>query len=148
MSDLARTRLDARLAGWREAAETPLPPRGWIRAIREALGMSAADLARRLGLTRQAVSQMEASEADGSIRLDTLRRAADALGCVLVYAVVPRTSLEEMVDERSRELAARAVEGVEHTMALEAQEGGAGDRERLVDDLAERLKRSRRLWSD
>lgn len=110
--------------------------------------MSGADLARRLGLTRQAVSLLERSEAEGSIRLDSLRRAAEALDSVLVYALVPKETLEDVVNARARAVAERTVEGVEHTMALEAQSGGSADRERLVEELAERLAKSRRLWSD
>lgn len=146
-SDLARRTLDRRLAGYREL-DAPVPPRGWVRAVREALGMSAADLGRRMGLTRQAVSQLEASEADGTIQLDTLRRAAEALDSVLVYAIVPRASLDEIVTGRARALAEAAVEGVEHSMALEAQSAGEDDRDRLIQELSERLMNSRRLWSE
>jgi predicted DNA-binding mobile mystery protein A len=110
--------------------------------------MSAADLGRRMGMTRQSIPQLERSEAEGSIRLDTLRRAAEALDSELVYALVPKASLDDVVRARARAVAERTVEGVEHTMALEAQTGGAEDRERLVDELAERLEASNRLWSD
>jgi predicted DNA-binding mobile mystery protein A len=146
-SELGRRTLDRRLAALRDL-EIPTPPRGWIRALRDGLGMSAADLGRRMGMTRQAISQLERSEAEGSIRLDTLRRAAEALGSELVYALVPKDSLEDTVKARARAVAERTVEGVEHTMALEAQTGGVQDRERLVDELAERLEASNRLWSD
>lgn len=146
-SELARRTLDRRLAPLRQL-EVPPPRLGWVRALREGLGMSAADLGRRMGLTRQAVSQLERSEAEGSVRLDTLRRAAGALDSVLVYALVPKEALDDVVRARARAVAERTVQGVEHTMALEAQSGGAGDRERLVEELAERLAKSARLWSD
>lgn len=146
-SELARRTLDRRLEALRQL-ELPTPPRGWIRALRDALGMSAADLGRRMGTTRQSIPQLERSEADGSIRLDTLRRAAEALDSELVYALVPKASLEDIVRERARAVAERTVESVEHTMSLEAQTGGTEDRDRLVDELAERLEASNRLWSD
>lgn len=108
--------------------------------------MSSADLASRLGTSRQAVLQMERSEADGSIRLDTLRRAAEALDCRLVYALVPNQSLEETVDRRAREVAAEELGRVRNTMALEDQAVDAGDDNWLVDELVDELKKSRRLW--
>src|SRR5262245_49379213 len=110
---LARKALDARLSSWRGL--TPAPPRGWIRAIRESLQMSSTDLAARLGTSKQAVSQMERSEADGSIRLETLRRAAEALNCRLVYALVPAESLEQIVDRRAHELATNELGRVHYT---------------------------------
>jgi predicted DNA-binding mobile mystery protein A len=108
--------------------------------------MSAADLGRRLGLSRQAVLQMERSEADGSIRLETLRRAAEALDSRLVYALVPNTPLQERVDRRARELAERDIDSVKQTMLLEDQGVLTDDRERLVEELAEKVKSSAGLW--
>jgi predicted DNA-binding mobile mystery protein A len=109
--------------------------------------MSSSDLAARLGTTRQAVSQMERSEVDGSIRLETLRRAAEELDCTVVYALVPKSSLEEMVDRRAHQVAAGEAERVRHTMLLEDQlVDDSLDKDRLVDELAEDLKGSRRLW--
>jgi predicted DNA-binding mobile mystery protein A len=139
--------LDQRLATWRDVPAAA-PSRGWLRAIRETLGMPRAEVARRLGVTGQAVASIEKSEADGSIRLDTLRRAAEALDCTLVYALVPRTSLEEIVDQRAHDVARRRIDRVQHTMLLEDQRGGAEDADRLVDELAEQVKESRSLWRE
>ena len=84
---------------------TEIPEGGWIREIRAALGMSGRQLAARMGLSQSAVSQLEQSELDGRVQLETLGRAAAALDCDLVYALVPRTSLEETVRTRARVLA-------------------------------------------
>ena len=146
-TDLARTVLDERLAALRDGAPRT-PPRGWIRAIRQALGMTLEDLGHRLGVTKQAVLQMEASEADGSIRLATLRRAAEALDCALVYALVPNSSLGETISRRARSVAARDVARAHHTMLLEDQVGAEDDQQRLVEELAEQVKGSRELWRD
>jgi predicted DNA-binding mobile mystery protein A len=138
---------DRRLAAWRDVPASP-PSRGWLRAIRETLGMPRAELARRLGVTGQAIANLERSEADGSIRLDSLRRAAEALDCRLVYALVPNASLDDIVDRRAHEIARRQVSRVQHTMLLEDQRGGDEDVERLIDDLAEQAKESPALWRE
>jgi predicted DNA-binding mobile mystery protein A len=142
-----RSLLDQRLSAWK-AVPPASPPRGWLRAIRETLGMPRKTVALRLGITDQAVAAMEQSEADGSIRLDTLRRAAEALDCTLVYAVVPDTSLEEIVDQRAHEVARRQVDRVQHSMLLEDQQGGADEADRLTDELAEQTKQSPSLWRE
>jgi predicted DNA-binding mobile mystery protein A len=117
----ARRHLDRRLAELGRPARFAMPTAGWLRAIREALGMSAPVLARRLGITAQAVHAMESSEAEGRIRLDTLRKAADAMDCVLIYAVVPRTSLQEVVEAQAERVAHAQVRAAATSMALEDQ---------------------------
>lgn len=147
-TSIARDVLDQRLSLWRSAAaDAPQPPRGWIRAIREALGMSVTDFAGRLGVSRQRVSQIEAAEVEGSATLVTLRRAAEALDCTLVYALVPNESLEQIVRRRARQVAARDVRRVQHTMLLEDQ-AHPDDEDRLVSELADDIQASRRLWRD
>ena len=117
-----RAVLDKRLAGWRELpARGARPNAGWIRAIREALGMTAEDLAARMGVTQSTLTRIERSERTGRIQLDTLERAADALDCELVYALVPRQSLEQTATARAQELARERLRRVQHTMALEDQ---------------------------
>jgi predicted DNA-binding mobile mystery protein A len=89
----SRALLDAHFDEWQHLRALSRPERGWVRAVREALGMSAAALADRLNITGGAVTRLEQSEAADRVQLDTLRRAADALGCDLVYLLVPRRPL-------------------------------------------------------
>ena len=140
-----RARLDKRLAAWK-TLPAAVPPRGWLRAVRDALGMSQADLAARLDVTRQRIAQLEQAEVDGSIQLSTLRRAAEAMDCLLVYAIVPNTTLEDTVYRQAFNVAAIDVDRARQTMLLEAQLGGEGDHERLRESIVEQLLDSRRLW--
>jgi predicted DNA-binding mobile mystery protein A len=108
--------------------------------------MSAAVLADRLGVTPGAVIRLEQSEAGDRIRLETLRRAGDALGCDLVYLLVPRRPLDSVVRDRARALAHEQVAAVEQTMLLEDQ--ATGQESELEARLAEQLLRRGDLWSD
>src|SRR5580658_10310634 len=139
----ARRRLDQRLVGLDLGQR---PPRGWVRAIREALGMTTAELGQRMGLTQSRVSQIERSEELGSIRLDTLERAAQALNCQVRYVFVPNEPLEEMVQRQARLRAQAEVDAVTHTMALEDQVPEPGVLDSLVKEMAERFVDERHLW--
>ncbi|HEY1132044.1 MAG TPA: mobile mystery protein A [Roseateles sp.] len=143
---LARKRLDTKLAPFRALTTIDMPRTGWLRAIRQALGMSSRQLAERLGLASQSVDDMEKTEATGTIRLDTLRRAAAALDCTLVYALVPNQSLQAMVERRARALATAALDRVDQTMALEDQRVENPDREELIEDYIRQHIRDRDLW--
>jgi predicted DNA-binding mobile mystery protein A len=118
---MARRHLDKRLADLSQADRLTRPPRGWIRAIREALGMTTAQLAKRIGVSQPRVVGIEKAETDGSLTLESLERAARALDCRLVYALVPRTALEAMVEDRARAIARQRLTTTSHSMALEAQ---------------------------
>lgn len=141
----SRALLDEHFEEWQPLRALARPPRGWIRAVREALGMSAAALADRLGVTAGAVIRLEQSEAADRVRLETLRRAADALGCDLVYLLVPRRPLTTVVRDRARELAHWQVAAVEQTMQLEDQ--ATGRTAELEDQLTERLLERGGLWT-
>jgi len=113
------------------------PHRGWIRAIRESAGISGSDLARSLGTSRQAASLLEKLEAEDRITLRTLRAAADALGCDLVYALIPRKGkVSDLAANRAAALATEAVNAVEHSMALEDQAAG-----NVKDAIAQQARR-------
>jgi predicted DNA-binding mobile mystery protein A len=116
-----------------------------MRAIRESLGMTAAQLARRMGVRQSTVTEFEMSEVKGSIRLGTLRRAAEAMNCTLVYAIVPKQPLEKIVQDRAYQVAAELVKPTEHTMRLEDQGLSAEDREEVLQDYARSLN-PRRIW--
>jgi predicted DNA-binding mobile mystery protein A len=105
-----RDYFEARLERLRLVGEEPTPPYGWIRAIRNSLGMSGTELATRMGVGQSTVSGLERSEVQGTIRLDTLRRVADALDCDLVYYLSPRTTLERAVRDQARRKALEELE--------------------------------------
>src|SRR5580692_10109222 len=120
--------LDRALAPFRPTASVARPVKGWVRAIREAIGVSSAELARRMGTSRQLSLQQEKAEAEDRITLKSLRGLADALDCDLVYALVPRVgSLDDLTRDRARAQAKKNVLGVEHSMALEDQAVGKVD---------------------
>jgi len=94
--------LDSALAGFHAARSAPRPAQGWIRAIREVLGVSSGELGRILGVSRQLPLQFEKAEAEDSITLKSLRAVANALDCDLVYALTPRAgSLLELAELRA-----------------------------------------------
>jgi predicted DNA-binding mobile mystery protein A len=142
-----RSRLDERLSALRETELTP-PPKGWIKAIREALGMTGQQFAARMGIKPPTVIDLEKSEALGTIQLKTLSRAADALGCKLVYALVPKTSLQDAVEARARKIAIRALKRVAHTMKLENQSVDEADLERQIQNYIRNEIKDRDLWAD
>ena len=144
----ARQRLDERLTLLKPEDRFLPPPKGWIKAIREALGMSGVQLANRLHVKPQAVDALERSEAADTIQLSTLRRAAEAMDCRLVYALVPNSSLTGAVNERARKIALRDLGRVAHTMALEAQATGAADIEERVESYIRHELRERDVWNE
>jgi predicted DNA-binding mobile mystery protein A len=143
---IIRKMLDARLSHFGPETRFEPPPRGWIKAIRQALGMSGVQLAARLGVRPQTVDALEKSEKNGKIQLETLRRAAEALDCRLVYALVPRTSLEDSINTRARKIASEDLARAAHTMKLEAQETHPADAEQQLQDYIWSHITERDIW--
>lgn len=141
----ARARLDERFKEIGPSARYSQPVRGWVKAIREALGMSTAQLAKRLGVKQPSVVAMEQSEAKGTIELATLRRVAEALDCTLVYALVPNKPLEQTIRERARLFARHRLDPVEHSMMLEDQKVKRQDAEARIDEIL-RETNPRKFW--
>lgn len=96
----------------------------------------------------QTIEAIEKSEASGSIQLSTLRRAAEAMDCTLVYALVPNNSLEDAVYQRARKIAIRALQRVAHTMRLEAQETGDAGMEARIEAYIRDVLKDRDLWKE
>ena len=133
---LARKHLDRQVAALRQPGLVPRPPRGWVRAIRDALGMTTTQLAERMDVSQPRVTDIEKREVQDALTLATLRKAAEALACTLVYALVPNQPLEDAVRARAEAIADARLARVEHTMRLEDQAVPAAylaaERERLV----------------
>ncbi|MEO8194466.1 MAG: mobile mystery protein A [Gemmatimonadales bacterium] len=119
---LRRQQMDSVFDSLRGAFSPVKTPKiGWLRAVRESLGMTSGQLGKRLGVTHANVLLMEDREREGRITLGTLRKAADALGCDVHYFIVPRMSLARMVSDRAQRIAKTRINTVAHTMSLEGQ---------------------------
>ena len=147
-TELRLRQLDANLDRWRNADLPPRPASGWIRAVRDGLGMAATHLATRLGVATSTITRLETSEAEDTISLATLRRVAETLGCELHYALVPKQSLSDTLKNRAMALARQQMDAVSHTMALEAQATSREIVEAQTWALAETLLKGprRALW--
>jgi predicted DNA-binding mobile mystery protein A len=143
----SRQALDKTFEAMRPLDRFKPPVYGWIKAIREALGMSSAQLAKRLKVKQPTLSAIEQSELKGTIQLATLRRVAEALDCALVCALVPNKPLDEMVKGQARKVARRRLRGIEHSMLLERQEVPRESFEDRIDVLAAEIS-PRSLWDE
>ncbi|MES9942039.1 MAG: mobile mystery protein A [Candidatus Thiodiazotropha sp. 6PLUC1] len=146
----ARRQLDKRLSLLSDGDSLARPPYGWIKAIREALGMTTVQLGKRLGVSQPRVVKIEKAEKDGAITLDSLERAAQALDCRLVYTLVPRRPLNDLVAERAKIIAKKRLETTGHSMKLEAQGVGAVDENEQLKSLINKIvaQGGSVLWDD
>jgi predicted DNA-binding mobile mystery protein A len=149
MKDAVR-HLDKRFSTLRALKWNPRPPKGWLRAIRDALGMTSTQFARRLNVSQPRIVVLEKAEVNGTITLQSLQRAAGALGCRFVYALIPDEPLAKTIRARAERMADRQVSAVEQSMRLEDQavndkRAARALRGQSVQDL---LRRPSRLWDE
>ena len=99
---LLRKRLDKEMWHYRLAAREKDPTNGLLRAVREALRIPVKEIEGRMGVGRSAIFDLEEREETGSIMLRSLERMAEAMGCKVVYGVVPANgkTLEALAEER------------------------------------------------
>ncbi|MGB8520907.1 MAG: mobile mystery protein A [Candidatus Tumulicola sp.] len=146
---LARKQLERRLAPLRNVAFEP-PPKGWIKAIRESLGMTARQLAARIGVAPSRIPVIEQAEVSGATTLRTLRQTATAMNCAFVYAFVPVEPLDALLRERALQKARDDIVRLDHTMRLENQTLLASDlkaeQSRMVDRILSGSLRG--LWDE
>lgn len=141
--------LDKKMALFTALQEQLRPGSGWIHAIRTALGMSLAQLGDRLGISPQGAKDIETREEQGTITLQRLQEAAQALDMRLVYVLLPQSgSLENYIEQKAQELAREIVLRTDHTMGLEDQ---ALDQTALQEAIEQRTQEfkdtlPRQLW--
>ena len=150
LTTTSRRQVDDITAPWRSFVRTTPPRGGWLRMVREALGMTTRQMAQRLNTRQSRVVKIEMAEANGTTTLNTLSEAAHALGCDFVYAVVPRKPIRDILEERARDQARRTLQPTLHTMALESQSPSKEAEEELIKDRAQQLLAGNphRLWDD
>ena len=127
INDIVRQGLDKRLQQLQKAKESAIrPTRGWLRAVREAIGAKQDIVAKRMGVKRQSYARLEATEARGSISLSSLQKAADAMDCEVIYYLVPKPAVAANYTELAKrhDPTLKHLKAAEHSMALEDQAVG------------------------
>src|SRR5690349_2337576 len=119
---LIREQLDAKLEVLKSAFSIVPAENGWIKLLRDALGMSAEQLSKKVGIDRSRINRLEKAEVGGDLKLSSLKKIAEGLNMRFVYAFVPENSLENMVYEQARKIAQKRMSKVSHSMKLEDQE--------------------------
>lgn len=146
---IVREQLDKKIEPLKVAAKTGITSFGWIRAIREALGMSTTQLGKRVGIDQSRISRLENAELHGNIKLSSLQKIAGALGMEFVYGFVPRQSLEDMVRDQAKKIALERMARLNHTMSLELQELSDEDKKSDLKDMIDKIliNNPKDLWN-
>ena len=147
---IMRNQLDTTFEQLSKLRSLQPPVKGWLRSIREALGMSGKQLGERLGVSQPRVVKMEKDELSGALTLKSMRQAAEAMDCMFVYAVVPRTSLDETIRQQAIKVAGMSLSRTSHTMLLEDQMVSIDEQQKMLEDKVEDLTRDipRDFWSN
>jgi predicted DNA-binding mobile mystery protein A len=150
LNDLRLRQVDESIKHWQGLLNQTPPKGGWVKSIRQALGMSTSQLGRRMGLSRQGVTDLEKREVRRVVTLAALMKAAEAMNAELVYAIVPRKSLAEAVRDQARTTADRQLKRVAHSMRLEAQHVSSDEYAKQLGEAQEKLLRnwSRHIWDE
>lgn len=143
--------LDNKLETYRPLLQSERPKEGWIKAIREALGMTLDQVARKIHIQKSTVSFHEKSEQKGTISLNTLEQFASILGCKFVYAFVPEKNLEDVLNQRIQSYAEHEIDSLSHSMLLEEQKTTHDHTEReklLLINQIMKDKNISKIWED
>jgi predicted DNA-binding mobile mystery protein A len=141
--------IDKKIQVFSNIGKGELPFKGWVKTIRTSLNMSLRQLGERMVMSAQGIRDLEKREAEGTITLNSLREASQALNMKLVYALIPIDgSLEEMIEKRARDIAIKIVKRTSITMALEDQANSNERLKQAIDEMTQDLKREmpKKLW--
>ena len=136
---MIREQLDKKLAALRDFSASGAPQQGWIRAIREALGLSASQLGKNAGLHQTRISRLENAEKNGNLKLSSLQKIARGLNMRFVYGFVPEESLEGVVRAQAKKIALKRLKQLNNTMRLEKQEILEEEQEKVLEDMIEKI---------
>ncbi len=147
---LAREQLDQTMKSFESLKAMSVPRKGWIRAIRDALGMTGEQLAKRLNVNQQRVARIEQDEKLGKVTLNTMQSTTEALDCMFVYGLVPRTSLEQTVRNQAKLVAEKRTARSNQMMRLERQELSQKEKEKALRDLITEITDTmpKSLWDE
>lgn len=127
-----------------------IPTKGWIHAIRQALGLTTTQLAQKVGVHQTRISRIEDDEIEGALTLRTMKEVASAMNCDFVYSIVPRQPIQTMLNEQAHKIAQKQLKYVLDNMALEGQTPTAAsidaERQRLIAELL--AGNPKHLWEE
>lgn len=115
------------------------PQQGWVKTIREVLGMSTSQLGKRVGIDQSRISRLENAEKTGNLKLSSLQKIAKGLNMEFVYGFVPKGTLESMVRNQARKIALKRLKTLNTTMLLESQALSENEKARALDDMIEKI---------
>lgn len=146
---LLREQVDMKLQSLKRSAADAAWSGRWIKMMRQTLGMTATQLARRAGIDQSRMTRIEQGEENGTLKLETMQKMADALGMDFVYGFVPKISLEEQMQAQALVLAAKRLQPLSHTMALEDQMLMDAEAKKQLREMAERIlvQQDQELWN-
>ena len=136
---VAREQLDKKLDSLKTFATSGIPQQGWIKTVREALGLSARQLGEKAGIDQSRISRLENAEKDGSLKLSSLQKVAKGLNMRFIYGFVSENTLEEMVRSQARKIALRRLKQLNNTMRLEKQELSDEEQKKALEDMIEKI---------
>lgn len=136
---LIREQLDEKLNSIKEVVSSSMPSQGWVKSIREALGISTAQLGKKVGIDQSRISRIENAEVTGEVKLSTLMKIAKSMDMQLVYAFVPKHSLEDMVQQQARQIASKRMKRLNNTMRLEEQELSNEQKHKALEDMVKKI---------
>ncbi|MEK6731385.1 MAG: mobile mystery protein A [Pseudomonadota bacterium] len=138
------------LVAWTQGRDGCMPKGGWVRLWRKALGMTLAQLAKRAGMHPSRIVRIEEDEAKQAVTLRTLQSMANAMGGELVYAIVPKQSVRDIVEKQAYKVAQQQIERVAHSMSLENQSTTSDHLREQTISHAEKLlsQSSKHLWNE
>ena len=116
-----------------------LPQQGWIKTIREVLGLSTTQLGKRVGIDQSRISRLENAETTGNLKLSSLQKIAKGLNMKFVYGFVPDDTLESIVRDQAKRIALKRLETLDNTMRLEKQGLSEEDKKKSLDDMIDKI---------
>ena len=122
-----------------------IPPQGWLKTIREFLGMTTTQLAKKINVAQPRVINLEKNEKN--TKISTMERIADALNCDFVYAFIPRENIDDIIYNQAKKKALKILSKVQTNMSLENQQT---DSDELVEDIIKDLLDDNisRIWDE
>lgn len=144
--------LNQKLSPWIQLRGQEIP-NGWLRHMRSALGMTTRILASRMNISQSTLVALESREEIGNVTISNLKKAAEAMDCELIYAMIPKApsiNLDDILEKRGKIAARKLVESVNHSMALENQKVSKREIEAQIEELSREMIKDfdPRLWDE